>query len=484
MNVGDTLSTVGASIGAHLPKALLLLGIVLGGWILAIALRAAVRHGLKAIDLNRRLASTGETDLDVESGAATGIYYIVLLMVAAAVLAALDLEVVSEPLQALTTPLFAFVPKLVIAAVLGLAGWFLAGVLRSLATAALARTSLDEKLSDQAGMRPVSANLGSILYWFVILLTLVLVLDALQFEGLLQPVQDILSAILGALPNILGAVIIGVVGWFLARILRDITTSVLSAAGVDRFGTRMGLRDDNKLSKVFGLVVQVFVFVPALVEALNKLQIEAVSKPATGMLETLLAAVPNILAAAIILMVAWFLARFVTTIAQGLLSGVGFDELPGRLGLLSPERKFELSDAVGKLIYLVIMLLAVAEAARQVGFEQVSDLVATFLDFGADVLLGTIILLVGFMVANLARDAIARVGGSKAGFMASLARVAILGLVIAMGLRAMGLADDIVNMAFGFTFGAVAVAFALAFGLGGREAAGKLAEHWLARLRE
>jgi hypothetical protein len=56
--------------------------------------------------------------------------------------------------------------------------------------------------------------------------------------------------------------------------------------------------------------------------------------------------------------------------------------------------------------------------------------------------------------------------------------------VIAMGLRAMGIADEIVNLAFGLTLGAVAVAVALSFGLGGREAAGRQMEHWLSRLRK
>ncbi|MCC7216995.1 MAG: hypothetical protein IT517_09510, partial [Burkholderiales bacterium] len=61
--------------------------------------------------------------------------------------------------------------------------------------------------------------------------------------------------------------------------------------------------------------------------------------------------------------------------------------------------------------------------------------------------------------------------------------VLIIGLVLAMGLRSMGVADSIVNLAFGLTLGAVAIAVALSFGLGGREAAGKLMEHWFSKLR-
>ena len=104
-----------------------------------------------------------------------------------------------------------------------------------------------------------------------------------------------------------------------------------------------------------------------------------------------------------------------------------------------------------------------------------------FIKFGGEVLLGGSILVIGFWLANLAHDAISR--ASERTGLARLVRIAILGLVIAMGLRAMGIADDIVNLAFTLTFGSVAVAVALAFGLGGREAAGRQMEHWLSKLR-
>jgi hypothetical protein len=112
----------------------------------------------------------------------------------------------------------------------------------------------------------------------------------------------------------------------------------------------------------------------------------------------------------------------------------------------------------------------------------VRNLVSTFIKFGGDVLLGGAILVIGFWLANLAYDAISR-ANERTG-VARLARIAIIGLVIAMGLRAMGIADDIVNLAFALTFGSAAVAFALAFGLGGREAAGRQMEHWLSQLRK
>ena len=130
------------------------------------------------------------------------------------------------------------------------------------------------------------------------------------------------------------------------------------------------------------------------------------------------------------------------------------------------------------------LLFATVEDANQLQFGQVRDVVTTFIRFGGDVLLGGMILLVGFWLANVAHTAIERTGTDNSKSLARLAQVAIIGLVIAMGLRAMGIADDIVNLAFAFTFGAVAVAIALSFGLGGREAAGKQMEFWLSKLRK
>jgi hypothetical protein len=138
---------------------------------------------------------------------------------------------------------------------------------------------------------------------------------------------------------------------------------------------------------------------------------------------------------------------------------------------------------VGRVALFFAMLFASVEAASQLGFAQVSEIVATFIRFGGDILLGSVILVMGFWLANVAHDAIDRASGPGTKGLARIGRYAILALVVAMGLRAMGIADDIVNLAFGLTLGAVAVAVALAFGLGGREAAGKMMDHWLTQLR-
>jgi hypothetical protein len=70
-------------------------------------------------------------------------------------------------------------------------------------------------------------------------------------------------------------------------------------------------------------------------------------------------------------------------------------------------------------------------------------------------------------------------GSSQANFLAQAARIAIIALVGAMGLQQMGVATDIVNLAFGLLLGAIAVAIAIAFGLGGRDIASEQMKEWL-----
>jgi hypothetical protein len=128
----------------------------------------------------------------------------------------------------------------------------------------------------------------------VILFSIPAILSAYQLHGLLEPVQTMLAKLLAILPNIAGAAIIGFVGWLLAKVLRGLVTNVLASAGADKFAGRVGLADTVKLSRVVGTIVYILVFVPSLIAALDALQIAAISKPATDMLDAFLAAVPRI----------------------------------------------------------------------------------------------------------------------------------------------------------------------------------------------
>ncbi len=479
------MQSLQSTLGTHVPTIVGAIALLIVGWFIAVAVRAGVRRSLSALKVNERFGETTDEKIDVEKGVAVGAFWLIVLITLIGVFNTLNLELVSNPFNELLAQVLGYLPRLLAGTLLLILAWVLATVLRALSTKALAATNWDEKLAEEAGTKPMSKSAGNVLFWLTFLLFVPAILGAFNLEGLLEPVQGMIDKALAMFPNVVAAVAIGFVGWLVAKVLRGLVTNLLAAVGIDRLGSEVGLSSQVQLSRLVGMIVFIFVFIPALIAALDALQIESIAAPATEMLSMILEAVPNLLAAAVILIITWYVAKFGAEMVSRLLSSIGFDTLPERLGFTHAfKAPLTPSGIVGGVIVFFAMLFATVEAANRLGFWQVRDLVSTFIAFGGDVLLGGAILIVGFWLANLAYNAISRASGEKTAGLAQVARLAILGLVIAMGLRAMGIADDIVNLAFGLTLGAVAVAFALSFGLGGREAAGRQMEHWLSKLRK
>ena len=517
-------SSLQNALGVYLPNLLGGLAILVVGWIVALVLAAATRKGLAALRTNERLnAQTGSTT-DFQRIAGRVVFWAVLLLAVIGMFGVLNVDGVSGPLSTLANTVMLYLPRLLMALLLVAIAWVLATVVRSLVNRGLAATRLDDKLSESADMQPLSATMGNVVYWLILLLFLPAIVSVLQIEGLMLPLSEMTVGLLGMLPNILAAVVIGLVGWIIAKAVRGLVSSLLAATGIDRFSASNEATRELRLSELGGTLAFILVIVPTLIAALDALRIEAISAPLTGMLDVMLQALPNVLAAAAILLLAWFIGRFVAGLVARLLANLGFDRLPERIGmghaLAVPEPRegefepetpprpvpsggyytsaarpdapsaaamptttgaFSLSDLGGRLALFFIMLFATVEAAGLLGFAGVHELLQTFIAFGADVLLGLAIFVIGYWLADLSAKAIERANPGNAVGLSRIARLAILGLVVAMGLRAMGVADDIVNLAFGLTLGAVAVAVALAFGLGGREAAGRVADRWASR---
>lgn len=538
----DWQSSLQNSLGVYLPNLLGGLAILLVGWIVALVLAAGTRKGLAALRTNERLNAQAQSKLDFEKIAGRVVFWGVLLLALLGMFSVLNVDGVSGPLSTLANTIMLYLPRILLALLLAAVAWLVATVVRSLVNRALAATRLDDRLSESAQMQPLSATMGNVAYWLVLLLFLPAIVGVLQIDGLMTPLSNMTSGLVGMLPNLLAAALIGVVGWVVAKVVRGLVSNLLAATGIDKFSASNESTRDLRLSQLGGTLAFILVIVPTLIAALDALRIDAISMPLTRMLDVMLQAIPNVLAAAAILLLAWFIGRFVAGLVTRLLANLGFDRFPEHVGLghafagsgqlgdahVSPlayppasasaayadapidghtadgspmsatatvsvgqtlvDGKGQplrasasgqtLSDMAGKVALFFIMLFATVEAAGMLGFAGVHELLQTFIAFGADILLGLVIFVVGYWLANLAANAIQRANSDNAVGLSRIARVAILGLVIAMGLRAMGVADDIVNLAFGLVLGAVAVAAALAFGLGGREAAGRVADRW------
>ena len=487
MGTSAILQSLQKTLSSTLPNIGIALLILIVGWTGAVLVRAGLRRALQLVRLNQRLDSDAESGeighigVDIETIIAATGFWLVILLTLVGVLNALDLPLLSGPFEALVREIALYLPRLVGGTALAVIAWVLAMILRALAARAVMAARFEDKLLEAAGMPPIAKSLGNIMFWLVILLFLPAIIGAYQIEGLLVPLSDMLTRVLGMLPNVFAALVIGFFGWLVGRALSTLTVAALSAAGLDRAGKNAGLSDATKLSSLVGNLVMIAVFLPSLIAALDAMKIDTIARPASLMLGKMMDAVPQVIAAIMILTLTFFIARFVAALLQQFLISLGVDAIPQKIGLGKLLRGQTLpSTLAASLVKFFAMLFATVEAAAQLEFEQVSDVVTMFIEFGGDVLLGGVIFTVGFWLSNLAHDAI-QSGGSAS--MARIARIAILGLVLSMGLRAMGIADDIVNMAFAFTFGAMAIAIALSFGLGGREAAGRQMEYWLAQWR-
>jgi hypothetical protein len=492
------LDQVTRTLGGYLPSLIGALAILVIGWLVALLISAGVRRLLERTTLDNRLAARlgfgqGETPLAIETATAKVVYYLIMIFVLIAFFQALGLTIITQPLNALLNQVFTYAPNILGAGVLLLVAWVVATAARFIISKALAATSLDDRLSSQAGLEkerqvPMSETLANVVYWFIWLLFLPAILGALGLQGLLAPIQAMVSDLLRYVPNLLGAGLILLVGWFVARIIRQIVTSLLVAVGADRLGERVGLGTvlgNQTLSGVVGTVAYALVLIPAIIAGLNALKIEAISGPATTMLTSLLNAVPAIFGAAVVLGITYLVGRLVAGLVTNILTGLGFNRVLSWIGLQSEavEGQRTPSEVVGSLVLIGLMLFAIIEAAQLLGFGIVADLVANFLNFVAQVALGVIILGLGLYLANLARSVVLSTAGAQATFLAQAARLAIILLSTAMALRQMGIANDIVNLAFGLLLGAVAVAVALSFGLGTRDIAAREVEGWLKSLR-
>jgi hypothetical protein len=199
------------------------------------------------------------------------------------------------------------------------------------------------------------------------------------------------------------------------------------------------------------------------------------------MLNTILNAIPNVFAATLLLAIAYAVGRVVATLVSGLLAGLGFDRLPARLGVggVAPAGGRAPSEVAGSVVLVLVMLFASMEAAELLGFGALAALIAQFMIFLGHVLLGLVVLGIGLYLANQAHAAVLGSGVAGARLLATAARAAILVLAGTMALREMGLGEEVITLAFGLTLGAIAVAAALAFGLGGRAVAGRELETWV-----
>ncbi|MET0978896.1 MAG: mechanosensitive ion channel [Paeniglutamicibacter terrestris] len=364
--------------------------------------------------------------------------------------------------------------KVVIAVIILLVTWLLAKIVKWAIGKLVGRVKgLQRQGNDGA---QVGESLGKVAALIIWLFGLVAILQVFALSEVLAPVQDLLGKVMGFIPNLIGAGIIFFIGYMIAKIVRQLVTTALGAVDFGKLTSKLKrgavepsiqeTREQNaKIIGIIGNLLFAIIIIVVGISALQVLGIAAISDPAQQMLTMIMNAIPQIVAALILLAIGFVIAKFVGTILQSTLEGIGTDSVVHKWGIVPADKSA--SSIIATLVKIAIMLFFGIMAARLMNFPEVTNILNQILALAGNVLFGGLIIAAGFVIANIV---VSIVGPGTA---ATVIRWATIVLFIAMGLKYMGLADSIINMAFGAVVIGGALAAALAFGLGGRDAAAR-----------
>ena len=342
----------------------------------------------------------------------------------------------------------------------------------------------------------IISTFGKLAFYLAFLVVLPGVFDRLGMTSVAQPLSNMTTEILAFMPNLIGAALVFFIALFIAKILREIVTNVLQGLGVDRLSGKLGLTSDESkkkdkvqtlgISKIFGNIVYVLIIIPVTISALEILKIQAISQPAINMLNIIFSYIPNVIAATILILIGVLIARFVGELLKTLIDGSGLNSLVEKynneLGVIA-NPNFSISTVIAEFVKILIVIFFIMEAFSVLNLQilqTISVAIVTYIPF----LLGAAVTLVGgFLLANFTDKIIGKISdGPKA--LGKILKYSIIVFAIFMTLDQLRLAPSIVNFGFMAIMAGLGIAFAIAFGLGGREFAAKQLSHLDQKIHE
>lgn len=331
-------------------------------------------------------------------------------------------------------------------------------------------------------------TIASILYFIVIILFLPSILAGLNIGGALTPIVAMFSTFLAFIPNLLMALIILIIGGYFCNFIKRLVKNILTGLNIDKWYRKVtkqsvhGLNvNENQMADVLSTVVYVLIYIPILTVALETLGIKSISQPIIDVLNQILGAIPNIFAAVVMLIIGSFVGKLLGDVVEGLLSTSGIDQYSKYLNFKG-ETQLKISSVIGILVQNLLTLFFIVEAINILNLDVLNAIGSSIIAYIPAVISAVIILALGLIGGNIFANFIKQVSGSS--LFSELVRFTIMALAIFMTLDQLKIAQTIVNSAFVIILGALAGAFVLAFGLGGKEYAHRKLEeidHTLAK---
>ena len=213
-----------------------------------------------------------------------------------------------------------------------------------------------------------------------------------------------------------------------------------------------------------------------------------IAEPIRQMLTRIMAYLPVLLGALLILLIGWLVASAIKRVMDWLLKTVRFDTLADKAGISEVLKKGELGisarELIGRLVYWLIMILVLVMTVDALGLPKSSDVLASLFAYVPKVIAALLVLIVALFLASFVSGIVRMAAGNanlpKPQLLANISRWAIIIFAVTIAMVELDIAPLLVATTFNIILGGVVLALALAFGLGGKDAAAR----YLEELRE
>ncbi len=330
--------------------------------------------------------------------------------------------------------------------------------------------------------KTASKFIGKLTFLIVFLLFFPAVLGALGIESVTEPIMNFVDTFISYIPNIIAAAILIFIGVFIGQILKEVVATLLSKTKIDNLKNRFGKKSEDatemeennentpKISSIIGKIVYAIVVLLSIAEAVTILNIETISKPSLKIISTVFEAIPDVFLAALIVILGFFIAGIVASLLENLLTGLNLDSVIKR-GMPEIKSGISVTKIITNAVRVIIIVFVLAQGVDVLGLSVFSDIMAFVISYIPKIIKAVAILVLVIFIANLLDGALKKSMGSGISKIVKAAVYVIGGFMI---LSQLDFASTIVNYAFIIILSALAVAFAISFGIGGKEFAKNL----------
>ncbi len=352
----------------------------------------------------------------------------------------------------------------VIAIIIIIIGYFVAKIIAGLVRRALGMTNLDEKLAKALGNNSGGTEKGiaTFVFWLIMLFVIMIALNQANLEEAVEPIREMISSILGFLPNILGAGIIMFVAWVIATVAKNLLSALLNASRVDE---RLGLGESKPISSSISLVAFFGIILMMLPPALEALDMSQISDPIGELVSQIFNYIPSLFAGAVVFAIGYLIASIVQKVLSSVLSSAGADNLPAKLGFTGDMGGRSFSSIVSYVAMATILVVIGTQALQIMNLGIISELAQGLIGVYGNILVALIIFAVAFYIANIVSKLIPNA------FWARFARIAIILFLGAVALQKANI-SNLTNDTFQLIISCVIIAAAFAAGVGGAIAIG------------